>query len=164
MLLHLLPEHCPCTVAYGIGQDNCPSFTAMTTPSLHMVKLPTFEETAEHITHPAAETPARAVPGHCFAVRTVLSAEGVGRSLSPAHSLSPRQMQACCSPHLQGCWGTEGAGGGPVPRGGGVRFLPPCPLHHMPWDAIRACVHLTPGRAFPSPCCTAPAVDLGTDV
>ena len=44
---------------------------------------------------------------------------------------------------------------------GDVRFLPPCPLHHMPWGAIRGWGHLPSGRAFPSPCCTAPAVELG---
>lgn len=65
------------------------------------------------LTHPATETPARAVLGHSFAVRTVLSAERIGRSLSPTHTPSPMEMEACPSPHLQGSCGAEERRGRP---------------------------------------------------
>ena len=65
------------------------------------------------LTHPATETPARAVPGHCFALRTVLSADGMGRSLRSTHIPSPMETEACPSPHVQGCWGAEWCTGRP---------------------------------------------------
>ena len=82
--------------------------------------------------------------------KEVLRATGVGRSLSPIPSPSPTEMEACYSTHCHG-WGAQGgAEGGPVPGGESVRYLS--------WG------HLTPKRAFPSPCCVVPALGLGTDV
>ena len=123
------------------------------------------------LTHPATE-PSQGCPRHCFAVRTVLSSEGVGRSVSPTHTLSPREMDTCCSPHLQGCWWEEWCRGRPSDWRRGYRIsVPICP-HRTPGGAISAWgqlspgegFYLTPGSEFPSPCCTAPAVEFGTDV